>query len=516
MATASQQQSSILEVRNNNPNHQQQQQHGRRRRLQQDDKGHSNNKTKTPFLRFHDLDLNKLKRATRTLGNLVTSYDDATVLEQASFFPFEQICKSTCCATAVAISLDPEEANGEKQQHLIHTVLGMELADTSIAHYPNAKQFHTRPPFFTEDLVECLQPGTIIQMDNHATVLNYFWKKLRPKIKVPFVMITSESDGDTPDDVYSHFAHKLKPGEDPLLLKWYGTNPNFKLTDRHGITARNKFVGMPLGLSRQHKQAPFLNYYLQKNQYRNPFNDKERWISAFSADDKNDKWLLVNFNIHGYAKHRQVVHDKLCHGVQTTATRKNYISCSNQTESIMGAEVLYAKSSEYLFGASPPGMGWDCYRTYELLLLGVIPIIDERSGSRQLFKGLPVLFVNQFNSPTSDWTRDSLYQQAKNYVLSDFFRTTDFTPGWNRLFTRYWQNRLLQDAGRSEQIYTDPNTGQQFYKAWKYTRRNNENSKKNPVYCHTLFECQSKSYIDQTPAPTIAASGDNNNNTTRQ
>lgn len=141
------------------------------------------------ILRFHEIDLHKLQKAIverrqfRSSENykLQTSYDQAIVVEQApGWFPYTQICQETCCATAVAISLS--------EKNIIHTVMGMELADTSIAHYPNAMQFHTKEQmlFLNEELAPCLQPGTIIQYDNHAIISNYFWKKVRPLIKVPF------------------------------------------------------------------------------------------------------------------------------------------------------------------------------------------------------------------------------------------------------------------------------------------------------------------------------------------
>eukprot|EP00546_Thalassionema_frauenfeldii_P013533 CAMPEP_0178913958 /NCGR_PEP_ID=MMETSP0786-20121207/11140_1 /TAXON_ID=186022 /ORGANISM="Thalassionema frauenfeldii, Strain CCMP 1798" /LENGTH=328 /DNA_ID=CAMNT_0020586775 /DNA_START=660 /DNA_END=1643 /DNA_ORIENTATION=- len=326
---------------------------------------------------------------------------------------------------------------------------GTELADSSIPHYPSKDlQFHSQPPFLTEELVPCLQPGTIIQMDNHATISNYFWKKLRPSITVPFAIITSESDGDTPDDVYSKFANKLQ--SDNLLLKWYGTNPDYKVVD-HYKGGRDKFVPLMLGLSRQHKQEPYLQYFLQKNQYQNPFEEKSRWINAFlgksgwSASmlpsflfgnhrlDAPDNWLFVNFNIQNkFASHRGSVYRRLCKGFEATNTTE--LSCRPTTnKSKVPPDILYAKASEYLFGVSPPGVGWDCYRTYELLLLGVIPMVDgSRSGSRELFEGLPVIFVENLKTGglTGSWSRRSIYQQAKEYILGQEFQNANFTTGW--------------------------------------------------------------------------------------
>lgn len=287
-----------------------------------------------------------------------------------------------------------------------------------------------------------------------------------------------------------------------MLVKWYGTNPNYRYVKAFE-GGSDKFVPVPLGLSRMHDQEPYLTYYLKQTNYQNPFEEKERWTSAFaSATNPPDKWLFVNFNVHQFAKHRKVVYEKLCEGHMDPYM----LSCRNQTfsdrgqgQSQVSPEMIYAKASEYLLGASPPGTGWDCYRTYELLLLGVIPVVDgARLGSRELFEDLPVIFLHDFLN--GNWTRDSLYQQARKYVLSDEFAKRNFTKGWNKLFTRHWQRQILKDAGR-DVIVNPEGDGIDYYKAWRYSLKKKDEA----VYCSTLFECQSKSYIDQTPVPTAAA-----------
>jgi len=50
------------------------------------------------------------------------------------------------------------------------------------------------------------------------------------------------------------------------------------------------------------------------------------------------------------------------------------------------------------FVLSPPGRGWDCYRTYEALAMGAIPIVQRQAPLSEVVAGLPVLVVD-------DWTR---------------------------------------------------------------------------------------------------------------
>lgn len=69
------------------------------------------------------------------------------------------------------------------------------------------------------------------------------------------------------------------------------------------------------------------------------------------------------------------------------------------------------------FVVSPPGHGWDCYRTYEAIVMGAIPIVLRRRPVSRVVDGLPVMQVN-------DWA--------------------ECTPG-----------RLLEEAQRCERIRQD-------------------------------------------------------------
>merc|ERR1712083_1147707 len=52
------------------------------------------------------------------------------------------------------------------------------------------------------------------------------------------------------------------------------------------------------------------------------------------------------------------------------------------------------------FTVSPPGIGWDCHRTWEAVLFGSIPIVIQSPAYRQLYRDSPVMAVD-------DWTEVS-------------------------------------------------------------------------------------------------------------
>jgi hypothetical protein len=95
--------------------------------------------------------------------------------------------------------------------------------------------------------------------------------------------------------------------------------------------------------------------------------------------------------------------------------------------------LLYAYS-QVAFVLSPHGRGLDCYRTWEALLMGAIPIV-KRSPLDPLFDGLPVVIVD-------DWSE--ITESALVTWLDKF------SNGWDdvddRLTLNYWALRIRQMA----------------------------------------------------------------------
>ena len=411
---------------------------------------------------YHTLKEQIAAEADKVRHGTSTAYNQATVVKhKTSWFTPQHICREKCCATTVAISLDQDD------HKIINTLDGFDLADINLQHYemPDHLQFHATS--LNEAMLPCLQNGTIIHLENHRKILRYFFGKIRPQITTPYVLMTTGSDADSP---LLSFAKRL--ATDDLMIKWYGSNP--RVWPSHD-DPHDKLVPFPLGLSGKNKpQEKYLSRYLNMTNYTNPFLDTSRWKSRqndLSVDD-----VFVKFGLNPNSKkHRQPVLDALC----GNRTSPDGISCSTNYSN---PGSVYAAASKYLFGASPPGAGYDCYRTYELLLLGVIPIIEHRhQTSKDLFQGLPVVQMKkdvQFQPHG-----EAFVKAAKAYVDSDEFRDGAL-DGWERLFLRYWRRRMLRDAGREGDIVSDER-GREYYQAWQYTLTNEE-----PVLCSIEGNCE--------------------------
>mmetsp|Transcript_41819 Transcript_41819/g.100368 ORF Transcript_41819/g.100368 Transcript_41819/m.100368 type:complete len:542 (-) Transcript_41819:1019-2644(-) len=419
--------------------------------------------------------------------NLRTSYQDASVIEQSvPWFVPKRICKSSsdglpkCCAETVAISLDQDD------HHIINTVDGTDLADVLMR---KSKVDGGLDFFGTElddNIVECLQPGTIIHVANHRDLLQAFFTHFRPKMgsDISYVVITSRSDADSPLGCCGRYL-----SDDPNMIAWLGQSPNIGVIPKHkrdnGI---KRLIGFPLGLSNQHNQDRYLSRFLQLTNYTNPFKNKDKYnqsllmttmrtVSPSNSADASaiiDDLFYQNAFIRFGITHRKIgrlaYFQNLCDGYNNTHPSSKLDNLSCRIPGINTGKVsveTYRASSKYLFGFSPAGVGFDCYRTYEYLLLGIIPVLPKRPhGVQGMFDDLPVLQLDDFEK---NRTRAEYLQIFYNYIASPEFQNNDFDKGWSQLFLRYWRRKVLDLTGRTKDIVVDPETGREYYQAWRYS-----------------------------------------------
>jgi hypothetical protein len=384
-----------------------------------------------------------------------SNYQRATVVERAPWFTPRKLCKQTCCVETVAISLEQDK------YQLINIRDGMDLADVIIPrgkkkaedmHPPRLRYFART---LTKAMLPCLVPGTIIGLLNHRDiVVGHFFRNLRPHIKVPYILSTSDSDAYSPEQRPQYLS-------DPLLIKWYGTNPRNHANEAFQKNLR-KFEPMKVGLSYIYPQEKNLLPYLKLNKFANPFLDKSRW--DFEENDFDfDKDVFVHFGLK-HAEHRRPLWDMLC-----PTPNENITSCNRDTARLPTHQV-YSDMSQYRFGVSPPGIGYDCFRTYEMLLLGIIPIIEDmhpdmRLKSNDLFRGLPIIVMPNMRKATS---KQQFMDVIQSYIASEKFQNASFEEGWEHLFFQHNRQEMLKDAKRVQDIVAD-DTGKQFYQAYRYS-----------------------------------------------
>jgi hypothetical protein len=98
-----------------------------------------------------------------------------------------------------------------------------------------------------------------------------------------------------------------------------------------------------------------------------------------------------------------------------------------------GGEAAYgAQLGRSQFVLSPPGIGWDCYRTYEAIAMGAIPIVRRERPMTDVCEPLPVLIVDDWNEITPERLRHEWARRR---------------PGDLRTLTlSYWRTRMETTA----------------------------------------------------------------------
>ena len=89
------------------------------------------------------------------------------------------------------------------------------------------------------------------------------------------------------------------------------------------------------------------------------------------------------------------------------------------------------------FVLSPPGAGPQCYRTWEILALGAVPIIERNPFDKDLYDGLPILEIDptEWEKITPEWLEEKWKTMITNKNQYDLKRL--FTPYWFHKFTSY-------------------------------------------------------------------------------
>jgi len=113
------------------------------------------------------------------------------------------------------------------------------------------------------------------------------------------------------------------------------------------------------------------------------------------------------------------------------------------------------------FCLSPGGLGFDCYRTYECLLAGCIPIVMS-SPMDKSFHNLPIITVGSF----TDVTPAFLEQEEAKVIARILNGTIDF----NRLTFSYWKDVIKKSVSEYDETSqrSDVLLSQFPLPAWKH------------------------------------------------
>jgi hypothetical protein len=229
---------------------------------------------------------------------------------------------------------------------------------------------------------EDVKPADIV----FARDAELFFKTLHLQIPHPYIMVTH---GEHLDAMQKNCAQYL---DDPKLIAWFGIHP-CKAAMQHP-----KYRPLPLGVIQQPDN------YKKRSQLNDLFK-------KLRTTEKTEMLYMnfADFNKPERKKVRALFIDKPFCKRDERLPFINYLK----------------EMATFKFALSPKGLGPDCYRTWEALLVGCIPIV--RSCSLDpLYQGLPVLIVEQWEDITEEFLQRK-YEEitSKKYDIA-------------RLYMDYW------------------------------------------------------------------------------
>lgn len=247
----------------------------------------------------------------------------------------------------------------------------------------------------------------------NTTNLKDFVENTLPSIQTPFTLVTGGSDLTVPFHVKESAKAIFK---NPKVIKWFATNCVNKV---------GKLEYLPLGLDygsrvtgcKRVNEADLTegmtviarDTSLEASgwiQVGNAFIPPNATVSEYSYSEQEediqryrcteDRKPICYANFHFFT-------DSLYGRDREEAIREIPSECVEYEKERLPRRNLYERMSQYKYVISPFGNGVDCYRTWEALAVGCIPIVRS-SGLDGLFEGLPVMIVKKW----SDVTREAL------------------------------------------------------------------------------------------------------------
>ena len=263
-----------------------------------------------------------------------------------------------------------------------------------------------------------VRPGDVI----FVRTIDTFMREVHPHIEVPYIIVTHGEQRET-----SH-GYQMVYLEEEKIIAWFTIHP---LREFH-----HKYYPIPLGIKPLPKNPK--NRYYQRKEYN-------KYLKRLREQPK-DTLVYLNFDDRTQHEERKLVR-KLFAPTPYCLVTDERIPFDNYLE-----EMAQCK-----FVLSPRGAGPDCYRTWEALLVGSIPIVKRcmhenpyvmnREGCLLsnldiLYENLPVLIVDEWE----DITEEFLHEKYQEFTS----RSYDIAP----LYLEYWHKKITEVRNEFLKKYT--------------------------------------------------------------
>jgi hypothetical protein len=248
--------------------------------------------------------------------------------------------------------------------------------------------------------------------------LGHFSSQVIDRIGSPFTLVSGDSDMSvSPRTIGEREFHKILDNEN--LIAWYAQN----LAATH-----DKLRHLPIGLD-----------------YHTMWEKKSTWGLTRISPFAQETTLVVTLVASPPTAQRFL--EPYCNW-QFDLGRGERESCFNTIDrsicffekSLIPRGSCWARQSQFMFVVSPGGVGNDCHRTWEALILGCIPIV-KRDEVTPLFVDLPVIVVE-------DWR-----ELSRSFLVDSFQRLSQRKFRYSSLFLEHWRRAIAgSDADTLEEM----------------------------------------------------------------
>ena len=243
--------------------------------------------------------------------------------------------------------------------------------------------------------------------------LHIFIEKYLPRITIPFIFVSGNSDYTLPDDFFkSENDFKSFIDNTHLLIHWFAQNC---------IATHPKVSQIPIGMDyhtiTQPNNTGWSNTILSCNQ-------QEILLEKIKGEARPtlERSVICYANFH-FLTHTRYGYDRQMAIKDIPSNLIVYEKYKTDRET------AWKRQTKFMFVVCPHGNGFDTHRLWEALILGCIPIVKS-SKLDELYEGLPVLIVKEWSDVTTE-----LFQNTINN-----FKNKKFS--FEKLTLTFWVNRI--------------------------------------------------------------------------
>jgi hypothetical protein len=297
-----------------------------------------------------------------------------------------------------------------------------------------------------EKVVDCLPTNAIIYLGwGEMGAFETFFAKMVPLLKRPIILVSGNSDYLTPEKHISHVQNN-----DSMILHWFGANGK-------DVPPGTRFTRIPIG-NQCSRTTNAIEELKNRNHEDTKYHEKDpyRKFPLKPVEGNTRKWAILNFNPATNSISRETLWNTAC----DPEMEHNWLTFADCRRDRGDYDIVEAleKNLEYPFWISPYGSGYDCFRTWEALRLGRIPVLLS-TFLDPIYEDLPVVIVPSYDIVNEEFLRTK-FDEITRKRLEDGFH-------WDKLYMDYWERLILSKAGKRPEDRRGPRCWRPQQPAWE-------------------------------------------------